>query len=224
MQTTNFLLASALLMMTCTTARGQDYSVEVINAAPDAGEVSESLTKEFADKGIRVKQGADRTICEVWLCKQWTMEAEFTATDRHLYPFSPGQLIGLLHYSRRGKEFRDQTVKSGWYTLRFGLQPVDGNHVGTSPTNDFLLLIDAEQDEPDKEWDRKELYRMSAGVAGSTHPAMLCLQPPTKGSEPTIRKHESNDWWILHAAGRGVADKKTIDVPLDLIVVGHAAE
>ena len=218
------ILTAVLLTLTLSTARGQEYSIELIDAAPDADDVSGELAGQFADRGVRVKRGSTRTACEIWFCKQWAVEAGFKATDERLYPFSPGQLIGLLHFNRRNSDFRNQTVGSGWYTLRFGLQPVDGNHVGTSPTRDFLVMIDAEQDAPDKQWAMKDLEKASAKVAGSSHPAMLCLQRATEGDESTIRHEEASDRWILHVVGQGTADAKTQDVPVDLIVVGHAAE
>ena len=152
------------------------------------------------------------------------MDAEFKATPDRLYPFTPGQLIGLVHFGRRGSEFRDQTISSGWYTLRFGLQPTDGNHEGTSPTRDFLLLVEAETDDLPENWDADDLNEASAEAAGSSHPAMLCLRSPAGGSELAIRHDEANDWWVLHLLGNGVANQKSQGVPIDLVVVGHAAE
>lgn len=218
------VIATFLLVLNLSAANGQEHRVEVIDTAPDADEVSVEFREQFADKGIRIKRGSSRTVCEVWFCKQWPVEAGFQATEDRLYPFAPGQLIGLLHFSRRGKDFRDQSVSSGWYTLRFGLQPIDGNHEGTSPTRDFLVMVDVEQDAADKVWDVKSLMGASAEAAGSTHPAMMCLQRATEGSQPAMRHDESHDWWILHTVGKGTADEKTQDVPFDLVVAGHATE
>lgn len=220
---TSSVLAACFLAVTLSTASGQDYSVEVIDAAPDADEVSDEVANQLADTGYRVNRGS-RTVSEIWLCKQWPLEPDFEATEERLYPFTPGQLIGVLHFQRRGSEFRDQTVSSGWYTLRFGLQPVDGNHEGTSPTRDFLLLVDAEQDEFPEAWEVEALLESSAEAAGSTHPAMICLQRTKDGSEHAIRHDESNDWWILHVVGKGIVKDKAQDVPIDLVVVGHAEE
>jgi hypothetical protein len=221
---TSSVLAPILLMLTLSVARGQEYNVEVIDAAPEADEVSDQLAKQLSTKGIRVKRGSSRTTCEIWFCKQWAVDADVKITDERLYPFSPGQLIGLLHFGRRGSDFRDQTVSSGWYTLRFGLQPVDGNHEGTSPTRDFLMLIAAEQDDPSKDWDFEELQELSAEAGGGAHPAMLCMRRPSEGAEFGIRHDEQTDWWTLHAVGTGISGEKTKDVPFDLVVVGHADE
>ena len=216
--TTAFALALAV-----STVHGQEYSVERIDGTPEAGEISDELMGQLADHGLRVQRGGSRTVCEIWLSGKWAIDPDVTTSQERLYPFAPGQLIGVLHFPRRGSEFRDQTVRRGWYTLRYGLQPVDGNHVGTSPTRDFLLLVDAEQDAPDKTWEPNALNVASAEVAGANHPAMLCLQKPTEAADAAIRHDEENDWWILHLSGTEAGgDRK--DIPIDLIVVGHAAE
>ena len=86
------------------------------------------------------------------------------------------------------------------------------------------MLVDAETDDLPENWDEQALNEASAEAAGSSHPAMLCLQRPSDGSELAIRHDESNDWWVVHLLAKGVAGEKSQDVPIDLVVVGHAAE
>lgn len=206
-------------------AVGQDYTVEVIDGGPDSESLAADWIALLSDKGIRVNRGT-RAAAEIWLAKQWYVDAEFEASSERLYPFTPGQLIGVVHYGRRGSDFREQEISSGWYTLRFGLQPVDGNHVGTSPTRDFLVLVEASKDAVDKQWTADDLNVISAEVAGASHPAMLCLQPVRdSGATPGIWHDEFYDWWIVRAQGKGLgADKQSKDLTVELVVVGHASE
>ncbi len=213
-----------LLPLFTLAASAQQYSIEKIGAASEAEGVSDEIAELISGEGVQIKRDGSRTVCEIWLCKELGTDAEFTATPARLYPFQPGQLIGLLHFPRRGSEFRDQDVSSGWYTLRFGLQPVDGNHVGTSPTRDFLMLVAAENDDLPENWEADALVEASAEAAGSSHPAMLCLQNPTEGAEIAIRHDEANDWWVLHLLASTAAGQKPKVLPIDLIVVGHAVE
>ncbi len=222
----SFLTLAALL--TCFAlppVQGQDFSVEVIENGPDAEKVSADLVEVMSDKGYRIKKGS-RTSAEIWLSKKWELDPAFEKSMERLYPFAPGQLVGLLHFGRRGSDFRDQSISSGWYTLRFALQPVDGNHVGTSPTRDFFVLVDADQDAADKDWSDDDLNQASAGAAGSTHPAMICLQAPEESAEAMgLRHDEANDWWILRAQGKGISgDDEPKAVPVEMVVVGHALE
>ncbi len=213
-----------LLLTTITVA--QEHRVEVLDEAPPADKVSENLREQFAASGFKVIRGSSRTVCEFWPCQSWNVSADFKATSERLYPFEPGQLIGLLRFRRRGKDFRAQTISSGVYTLRYGLQPIDGNHEGTSPTRDFLLMVSAEDDKAVEPWDAEKLLEASTSAAGSSHPAMLGLQPSPVGAspQPAMRHNEQNDWWILHFVGKATSRGKTHELPVDLIVAGHAKE
>ncbi len=220
------LIVFGVCLSFVTVSVGAEHRVEILKEGPPADDVSQELLEQFATTGFKIIRGTSRTVCEIWPCKEWKTQAGFQATDQRLYPFRPGQLVGLLRFPRRGKDFRDQTINSGVYTLRYGLQPTDGNHEGTSPTRDFLLLVNAEEDELNKAWDGDALLEASAEAAGSSHPAMLCLQRAKAGSrdQPSIRHNEGNDWWILEFAGKAAANGKTQPLSVDLIVAGHAIE
>jgi hypothetical protein len=90
----------------------ESYQVEMIEGTPKADSVSADFANQLSDKGYRVKSASGRTISEIWLSKQWEAEANFQATEQRLYPFTPGQFIGVLHLSRKGSEFRKQEVPS----------------------------------------------------------------------------------------------------------------
>ena len=154
------------------------------------------------------------------------MKGDFKPTDEVLYPFEPGQLLGVVRYPRKGADFRDQDISKGLYTLRYAQQPVDGAHVGTSPTRDFLLLVSAEKDKSAGKLDLKKLVEQSADAAGSSHPAMLCLQRVAgeAGEKPTMRHNEEHDWWIVTVPGNAKAGKATKKLPVDLVVVGVSTE
>jgi hypothetical protein len=142
-----------------------------------------------------------------------------------LYPFTPGQLIGVMHFNRRSGDFREQTIESGIYTVRYALQPVDGNHEGTSPTRDFLLLVRADDDSSPQPMEVKALLAASAKAAESNHPAMLCLQTANPADErPSLHHNDEHDWWVARFNGtiQGVAPPTHL--PVDVVIVGHASE
>ena len=206
-------------------ASADEHRVETLDEGPPADELAESIREQLADKGMKVIRGSSRTVGELWICREWEAAADFKATEERLYPFQPGQLIGVLRLRRRGNDFRDQQIPRGVYTLRYALQPIDGNHEGTSPTRDFLVLVKAKEDDVDKKWTVESLMTASADAAGSNHPAMLCLQA-AKGERkaPSIRHVESKDWWILQLSGQAAANGKKRPLPVDLVVAGHADE
>jgi hypothetical protein len=206
-------------------ASAAEHKVEALAEAPPSTGVAKEIVQDLQAKGLKVVSG-DETVCEIWLAKTWTVQAGFKPTDQLLYPFKSGQLIGLVRYRAKGGDFREQEIAKGLYTLRYGQQPVDGNHVGTSPTRDFLLLVPADKDTSAKPLDEKELIKISADGVGTKHPAILCLRtaPNSAKDLPAIVHEETHDWWCLQVAGKGQADGKTVDVPVDFVIVGHAAE
>ena len=113
---------------------------------------------------------------------------------------------------------RVMTSSAMWASLS-----ANGNHVGTSATRDFLLLIKAEADTSPEVIEAEALQAVSAEAAGSSHPAMLSLKKVDNNAQvPAVRMLEGTDWWALRMAGlAGETDKS---LPVDLIVVGHAEE
>ena len=79
------------------------------------------------------------TYAEFWLRK--TIPASGKPTGPRgavLYPIlAEGELLGALRFPGEGHDYRDQTIAQGVYTLRYGLQPVNGDHLGVSPFRDY---------------------------------------------------------------------------------------
>src|SRR5262249_40048939 len=142
-------------------------------------------------------------------------------SDTVLYPMKVGSLVGVLRFPRGGADFRGQQIPSGVYTLRYGNQPVDGNHVGTFDTRDFLLMLPAKADQSPAAIDEMDLFKVSAESVESSHPAIVPLVKAEEGESPALRNIDEKEWWTLRLAGKD-ADGKAI--PTELVVVGKAAE
>ena len=64
-----------------------------------------------------------------------------------LFPvLAEGELLGALRFPGEGHDYRDQTIAKGVYTLRYGFQPVNGDHLGVSTYRDYALLVPAAKD------------------------------------------------------------------------------
>ena len=228
MKTITRLLSLFLLLLAfgaATSAMAAEHRVEVTTDGPPADELSEEIAAQIGNDGYKIIRGTKRTVCEIWLCKAWPVTAGFKATSEVNYPFKAGQLIGVIRFKRKGPDFRDQIITRGVYTLRYGQQPVDGNHEGTSPTRDFLMLISAESDRTVAPPEADILVEQSSDAAGSNHPAMLCLQKAADADEvPSLRHDDDHEWSILQLTGKTKAGDETKDLRLDVVVVGQAAE
>lgn len=200
-----------------------DYRVEPLDEPPPSDALPAEIAATLQTKGLRVIRGTETTFCDLWLTKTWDVKADFEPTPAVQYPFTPGQLIGVVRFARKAADFRDQDVDSGVYTLRYGQQPVDGAHVGTSPTRDFLLVLKADADQTPAIPDFKQLTAQSAEAAGSSHPALFSLQrlAEEKAARPSMRHNEEHDWWIVGFQGTTAGGQP---LAAELVIAGVAAE
>jgi len=203
-----------------TPAWSADYRVEPLDEAPPKDALREEIAATLRPDGFRVIRGTKTTFCDVWLCKTWDAAADFKPGPNVLYPFQSGQLLGVARFGRKGADFRDQDIDKGVYTIRYGQQPVDGAHIGTSPTRDFLLLIRAEDEQNAKPTGEDDLIERSSAAAQSSHPCLLSMQRLAAKKFPSMRHHEENDWWILSVQGKA-GDKV---IPIEFVISGVAAE
>jgi hypothetical protein len=196
-----------------------EYRVEPLNEPAPSDGLSPEVAAQLAPTGHKIMSGT-RTLCEVWLAKQWNVNAAFKPSNTLLYPFEFGQFMGVVNYRRKGSDFRGQEIEKGTYTLRFALQPEDGNHVGTSDTRDFFVLLKGADDKQPASLTKESLFKLSAAAAGTTHPAMLSLLAPGKDPSVAVENDEAKEWSILRVGGAS----KSGAVPLRVVIVGKAAE
>jgi hypothetical protein len=201
------------------TARADDYKLEKAGAVPGglASEVSQALGAD----GYRVT-GPDGPMIDLWLAKDIASKKDFKPTLNVKYPLQPGQLVGVLQVNKGTafSDFRKQPIAPGLYTVRYGQQPQDGNHVGTSDFSDFLLALPAKEDKSAKGVENvKDLQTKSAAAAGTSHPAILQLLPnEEKPGEAKLVHDSDREFWLLEFAGGKPP------VPFKLVVVGAGAE
>jgi hypothetical protein len=89
-----------------------------------------------------------------------------------------GTLVGALRVGGEFKEIRGKVVKPGVYTLRYGLQPQNGDHLGISTFREFVLISPAAIDTDPKVLGFDGVVALSKEVIGTAHPASLSLDPP----------------------------------------------
>jgi hypothetical protein len=198
------------------------YKLEPVAVAP-AG-LSPEIVAKLAPHGARMSD-AKGPVCEVWLARSIPVKAGFKASLSVHYPFQPGELIGALRVpdGRKFKDFRGQDVPAGSYTLRYGQQPEDGNHVGTSELADFLLALPAKLDVDPARPSIEVLAQRSAKSAGATHPAIYSLLPPKAAAQEAKLVHEADKhYWVLDVSPLGTAGEAAAPVPVRLVLVGKA--
>jgi hypothetical protein len=217
-------LLPGMLCLCVHSASAQEYKVEKVDTAAPADALPAEIAATLAPAGFKLVKG-ERTVCEIWLCKEWSIAADAKTGGDVIYPLTPGQLVGVARYPRKATDFRDQDIAAGVYTLRYGQQPVDGAHVGTSPTRDFLVAIPAAKDKSPATIDYKALVAGGKETSGSGHPAILSLQRPGEATEAlAVREDAEHEWTIVRFTGKAKAGDAAKDLAVELVLVGVAAE
>ncbi len=222
-----------LALLFCTHAAAvsaqEAFKVSVLKQPPP-GSVAAPVRELLSDQGVRIQDDKGQTLADIWLRKAIPgSEKPSGPKGAVLYPFlADGELIGLLQFASEGHDYRDQTIAKGLYTMRYGLQPVNGDHLGVSVFRDYSLLLPAAKDQTPAVPARKQLEERSAQSAGTSHPAVLLLQGASAEAAKTVpsmvRDAEKNTWSVVlplnvQVKGQG----EPIVQPVLLVVVGAAA-
>lgn len=197
-----FVLAASI-----TLAAAQDASIsELSDSIP--GDYSATVQDAVAEKGYKLKLGGS-PIARFWFAPQLTL-ADSASSELGISfgQLQPGSFVGIVELLEPWNDYKDSSVPAGKYTLRYGVQPADGNHMGVSYYRDFLLLSPADQDtDPDSVYNYGELVAFSIQAAGSPHPAIMALFPLYEEvSEPKMVKNDLDQW--------------TLAVPFESITLG----
>ncbi len=208
-------------------SRGEDYKAEAFKEAAPEG-FAASIRSSLTENGVRVVDGEGKPFAEIWLHKGVEVTAKPAGSVGTVqFPIlAEGDLLGAIRFQAEGHDYRDQAIAPGLYTIRYGLQPVNGDHLGVSPYRDYALLLPASKDQKMGKLERKALEAQSAEAAGSSHPAvMLLLSAPadSKTSPSIVRDEEKNLWSVMLGVPLLVKDEKApTTLPLKLVVSGAA--
>jgi hypothetical protein len=192
-------------------------------AKPPEG-LSPKVASALSPEGFRVA-GGEGPVCDVWVLNDLALKADFKPSANVKYPFQPGQLIGVLRVADKIEftDFRGQAIKPGVYTLRYGQQPQDGNHLGTSEVADFLVAIPAADDaDPKPVGPVDKLHKASAKTAGGNHPAIFSLLPTEGTAKDAALGKDDKDHWFIDLPVRGEQGGKKTALSVRMVVIGKA--
>lgn len=165
---------------------GRSAAAQEISVArhDEAGptELSASVRDALAPGGTRAGIGSDSI--DLWWVKQIVPG---TGNPGIAVPWSrvaEGTLVGAVRFQGPFRDIRGRVIKPGVYTLRFAVQPANGDHLGVSPYREFLLVSPAAIDLDHGPLGYDGAVKLSKQAIGGSHPAMLSLDPPTTSDLP----------------------------------------
>ena len=89
-----------------------------------------------------------------------------------------GALVGAVRVSAQFPDIRGRVIKPGVYTLRYAVQPENGDHLGVSPFRQFLLLSPAALDGDGGPRGHDGAIELSKRAIGGSHPGVWSIDPP----------------------------------------------
>ena len=194
---------------------GADFSAEAAGPPPSDG-VPEALGAMLHAHGARVKGPDGKVVAEYWGRKEAFTGDPVSGFGIRFDTIPEGALVGLVRYPEKSSDFRAQHIPGGIYTLRYGLHPEDGNHMGAAPSRDFVLLTPVAQDaEPATNYGFDDLVDMSFTI-GNPHPTIVRLElPEGDGADPHLWENDMEHW---------ILDLKVVDDAIGVVVYGHSEE
>jgi len=205
-----FRLVVVLSVLTPRAFGADDIKVEPLNQ-PAPADVAEVIRGELQPTGIRVLSGTEPLV-ELWFRKSIPVVDGPPGMARS-YPKLPDTaLLGAARVVGNMKDNRDHAFPKGVYTIRHGLQPQDGNHVGSSEFSDFALFLKAAADTTvqGKFENPRAMIMQSLDDGGAGHPIVFAMLEPSDGQLKVERNSENR--WVLHT--------RAGDSALAIVIVG----
>lgn len=216
-------LATQLLTAVWATAQG--HRIKPVTLPASSG-LPKSLQTLLQPQGTRLLDRGGEVECEIWWNKAIPTERNVGASDIAYGNLAVGTLLGVMHLPKEGHDYRGQTIKPGYYTLRYALMPADGNHMGVSSYRDFALLSPAGEDTRGNEkLSFDALLKLSRQATGTGHPAVFSLVQVNIAFKtfPALSQ-DDEALCILQASlhGKPAAGGAEQGFPLAVILIGSA--
>jgi hypothetical protein len=210
------VLILPLLLCVSSPALARDLVV-IRHGDPVPEAVASPIGALLAPAGVRVTAG-DASL-DFWWVAQLETGAGAGPQGAVAWAAVPeGTLLGAVRVSAPYRDVRGRVIKPGVYTLRYGIQPADGDHLGLSPYRDFLLLVPAAIDGDPAPLGHDRVVELSTRTVGGSHPAVWSVNPPATDAEPlTVLRHDAGHEAVVFELGSGGAST----LRFGLILVGR---
>ena len=183
------LLASVLAAAFVPPLNAADLTVKATDKEPPK-ELGEAVRQTLQPKAVQVLEG-NKPAFEFWFAREIPLKSKPASLAKALDSLGPATLLGAVSVSSATRDYRDDELPAGVYTMRFALQPQDGNHSGSTDYIYFAVLVPARLDPaPDALTTYKAVVKASAKEASPEHPHVLSLRPATAeaGDQPQIKE------------------------------------
>ena len=155
-----------------------DFTLKVIDKEPPKA-IDESIRSKLQPRCAQLLDG-EKPAFEFWFNAELPLQSKPTSLAKALDAVSQTTLLGAVSVVGAHRDYKDNELAEGIYTMRLGLQPQDGDHLGTADFLYFAVLVPAKIDvKLDGLTTYKALTKASSKGTASNHPVILSLRPAT---------------------------------------------
>lgn len=165
-------------------ARAQvPYSMEPVELKASA-QLPKALADALDPQGSVVftsENGERMNICEIFWAKSVAEQNVPAGSSKLIYGnLKPGSFVGMIHFmpgadQEYRKDYKEQKLKAGYYTMRYGVLPAGIGEHGPEP-GDFVVLTPSALDrDSTRVLPSSELVRLSRVASHSKEPAVMSL-------------------------------------------------
>jgi hypothetical protein len=189
---TRFLLVLPLVLLFVGSAdgiarQGGGLTASAQSSPPPAA-VAPAIASKLAKSGVRVVVAKGPVTLDFWWVESLPMKGGAGAPPWE--SVEEGALVGAVNVSAEFRDIRGRIIKPGVYTLRYGIQPQNGDHLGVSPFRDFLLISPAAADTDPAAHGHDGTIELSKQAIGGSHPGVWSIDPPV-AKENALQEHKT---------------------------------
>jgi hypothetical protein len=211
----------AALLLLAPSIDAADFTLKTADqAAPK--EIGDSIRAALQANAIQLTQGG-RPVLEIWFRQEVPLKSKPASAGEGLGTIPETTLLGAISVIDSSlRDYKDNEIPKGIYTARYGLQPKDGDHLGTAEFDYFLVLIAAADDKELNGLDKfKPMVKASSKSTSSGHPLVVSLRPASgEGAAPGLTEPASEHKAIRVKVPAKAGGEKT-EIAFELVVQGH---
>ena len=211
------------LLLTAALATGADFSVKVgAKGAPK--ELAAPMSALLDPNAVQLREG-DKPVYDFWFVKQLPLKSIPESVAVGLKTIPEASVLGAVVVHQPRHDYKNNDIAPGIYTMRFALQPQDGDHLGTALYPYFAVLIPAKLDPtPEGINAYRPLVKASGKETATGHPIILSLRPLAKIADdlPKLNEPQPEHRSIqLKISGKAPDAEEASPLPFELVYEGH---
>ncbi|MEY2408713.1 MAG: hypothetical protein QOF48_1383 [Verrucomicrobiota bacterium] len=190
---------------------------------PVPKEIGESIRAVMQAKSLQLMRG-DKPSLEIWIRQEVPLKSKPVSSNDALGAIPETTLLGVVTVKDSSlHDYKDNEIPRGIYTARFGLQPKDGDHLGTAEFDFFLVLVAAENDRELAGLDKfRAMVKASGKSTPSGHPLVVSLRPASgEGIVPRLTEPVAEHKAIRVSIPGKTTGGEASPVAFDLVWSGH---